>query len=82
MMKAFHNAVLFFLMQRYNKNRMLGGNFYHIWGQNLFFQHILSQKYPSLNDFYHLTHLFSRSKSKEKELKNTITTISMKLSLH
>ena len=39
----------------------------------------IKPKLPPLNDFYYLTHLFSRSKSKEKELKNTITTISMKL---
>ena len=39
----------------------------------------IKPKLPPLNDFHYLIHLFSRSKSKEKELKNTITTIPMKL---
>ena len=79
MMKAFHNAVLFFLVQRYNKNRMLGGVIFGIYGGKICFFSIYQAKITPLNDFYYLIHLFSRSKSKEKELKNTITTIPMKL---
>ena len=48
-------------------------------GTKSVFSTYIKPKLPPLNDFYHLTHLFSRSKSKEKELKNTITTIPMKL---
>mgnify|MGYP001647720925 FL=1 len=43
------------------------------------FSAYIKPKLPPLNDFYYLIHLFSRSKSKEKELKYTITTIPMKL---
>ena len=39
-----------------------------------------NQNYPPLNGFYHLIKLFSRSISKENELKNMITAIPMKLS--
>ena len=47
--------------------------------KSVFSAYIKPKLPPPLNDFYYLAHLFSRSKSKEKELKYTITTIPMKL---
>ena len=52
------------------------------------FSAYIKPKFPPLNDFCYLIHLFSRSKSKEKELKKydyyhtneTISGIGMKLS--
>ena len=57
-------------------------------GVKSIFSAYIKPKLPPLNDFYHLAHLFSRSKSKEKELKKndyyhineTISGIGMKLS--
>ena len=57
-------------------------------GVKSIFSAYIKPKLPPLNDFYYLTHLFSRSKSKEKELKKydyyhtneTISGIGMKLS--
>ena len=78
MMKAFHNAVLF-SDAKVQQKPFAGGYFLAYIGVKSVFSAYIKLKLPPLNDFYHLTHLFSRSKSKENELKYTITTIPMKL---